>query len=177
MPFVHGQLLVPTNFSRSSRQAYGVALEMALGSGAAVTLLHVTPPEPAPVGLDAMALLTNVLWLPRSQVPCTPTYACGPGAPLEAMEQMKRQVHPEWAAMIDVRLVCRTGDIAAEIVRFADTENVDLIVLGGGTRRSSARLPFRTRLCERVVRMSPLRVVVVHPVPDRTPSRAAAVCT
>jgi nucleotide-binding universal stress UspA family protein len=155
-------LLVPVDFRPASRAAVRVALEMASGASARVTLLHVVPEEPLS-DLDAIGYLHRAsMWL---RVP-------GPGSAFpgdaearsaDALRRLEGELHPDWRGSVPIRLAVRRGDVAAEVARYAAEEGADRVVVG--VNRPGWRLSLRPRLSGRIARQAARPVVIVHPVP------------
>lgn len=166
---LYNHILVPTDFRPGSREAYRTAFALALGSNARVTLLHVRPPREQDEyrGLDALRLLH--LAADRQWANIGYRYDDTPQALAACLRQLQAEVHPEWAGAIDLRTEVRSGDVAAEIARYARENEVDLIVTVG-TRPSLLRV-FRSRMADRVARLTPVKVLrITPPVPNRTPA-------
>jgi len=145
-------ILYPTDFSSYSNSAYFHALGLAEAYRAALTILYVYTPGDVPPGAAAA---DKQHW--RSQL---------------------EQIRPA-NKTIPVRHVFLEGDAAAEIVRFADEQAVDVIVLGTHGRTGVDRLVMGS-VAERVMRESPCSVLVVklaggHRAAERTPSEPVVV--
>jgi nucleotide-binding universal stress UspA family protein len=159
MPHAITHLLVPTDFRPASRAAARLALEMAYGAQARVTFLHVIPEEPLE-GLNAIGYLHRALWTldgPRGYNPLLPN---GTADERKVREQLEREVHPEWRHALTIKTAVRTGDVAAEVTRFAHDEAADMILVG--VNRPGWRLAWRTRRSDRIVRLAGRQVVLVH---------------
>jgi nucleotide-binding universal stress UspA family protein len=171
MPDALSHLLVPTDFGPASRRAARLALEMALGSGARVTLLYVLPEHPLS-GLDAIGYLHRVLW---TSAGLRAYVARLPYGETWARQMLDRQVHPEWRQTLPVRTAVRRGAVAAEVARYARDEGVDLIVLG--VDRAGQRFSLVPRRSGEILRLADRPAVVVHlarrrPAPGLAPEPA-----
>lgn len=60
-----------------------------------------------------------------------------------------------------VRLACRVGAPLIEILEYAKTNNIDLMVMGTHTRLPTPQMA-RTSVTENIVRQAPCPVLVVH---------------
>ena len=143
-------ILLTTDFSDTSRKAFGLAREIAESFGARVILAHVEedhlPPlivEYASVGLEEIE---------QRQIE-------------HATEQLTA-VREELGSRIDVELEVVRGTPHVEVVRLAETRGADLIVMATHGRGffSHAILGSTT---ERVMRRAPCPVLVVR---DRPPA-------
>ena len=162
MPDALTHLLVPTDFRPASRAAARLALEMAYGSQARVTLLHVIPEEPLE-GLDAIGYLHRVLWLPDGPGRYTPVFPNTAACERLVLARLEREMHPEWQQALKIQAAVRRGDVATEVARFAQEEVADLIVVG--VNRPGWRLSLRPRQSARIVRLADRPVVLVPRVP------------
>jgi nucleotide-binding universal stress UspA family protein len=152
-------VLVPTDFGAPSREAFRVALEMAHGSYARVTLLHVMP-ERVPGDLDAIGFLHLVLLNQRGIPPSGPAFP-SLAASQSALDRLRDELHPEWRESVEIVTAVRSGDIATEIARYVREEAVDALVLG--VHRRGWRSAFRSRRSRKILHCAPCRVVFVHP--------------
>ncbi|AMV28887.1 Universal stress protein family protein [Gemmata sp. SH-PL17] len=158
---LYSHVLVPTDFRAECRAAYRVAFAAALGSGATVSLLHVLPAESEDEyqGLDAIRLLHRAAEHVSSGKPLPPANPAAARA--LQLERLRAEIHPEWIGPIELRLEVRTGDVVAEIARYADESAVDLIVMGGP--RPGLFRGFGRSLADRLARATPVKVVRVTP--------------
>jgi nucleotide-binding universal stress UspA family protein len=127
------KVLYTTDFSSYSNQAYFHAIALAENHGASLTVLHVHTPEGDRGGNGAA---DRKYWR-------------------EQLEQI-RPVNPR----IPVTHVLLEGDAAAEIVRYAVDNGMDLIVMGTHGRTGLERLLLGS-VAERVMREAPCSVLVV----------------
>ena len=70
-------ILVPTDFSQTSRAALEYAIELCQDSHDRITLLHVSDtedPTETLIGLDAIGYLSNTLELPPTSTGCAPSF-------------------------------------------------------------------------------------------------------
>jgi nucleotide-binding universal stress UspA family protein len=139
------RILLPVDFSDSSRKAMQYAVSFARQFNAEVLLLHVVetaaPVPPQNMALESLALTATV------------------------REEAARHLS-EWrgeiVSHVSVKAVVRDGPKAYhEIVSAASENNVDLIVLGTHGRTGLAHL-FLGSTAERVVRHAPCPVLVVR---------------
>jgi nucleotide-binding universal stress UspA family protein len=136
--FAH-RILVPTDFSPNSEVALGLATSLARDSGGEIVLAHVeTIPLTAAGGEYLYA------------IPEPPTE--------ELMEKLQHVSLPDSQVPVERRLLA--GDPADAIVRIAESEHVDLIVMGTHGRRGISRLLMGS-VAESVVRAAPCPVLTV----------------
>ena len=139
-------ILVPTDFSAGSAEAFDTALDMARDTGARITLFHVHH-LPASVFPDAI--------LP-----------VGP----ELMRDVERSVESVLGRLVDrgraagVECDYRTafGATHVEICAMAETLGVDLIVIGTHGRGGLSHALLGS-VAEKVVRKAPCPVLTVRP--------------
>jgi universal stress protein A len=139
------RILLPVDFSESSRKAMHYAISFARQFNAEVLLLHVIeaalPPPPQTVAFDSIALNASL----RE----------------EAARHLSRW-RKEIVSQASVKAVVRDGPNAYhEIVSAASENNVDLIILGTHGRTGVAHW-FIGSTAERVVRHAPCPVLVVR---------------
>ncbi len=135
-------ILVPVDFSESSRKAVRYAAGFARQFNAQMLLLHVMEPLPPPA----------------------PDYIIGDNLIDNIQSQQAAGHLAKWLRAIDSRIPARasvqTGDPHWEIVRMAKENDIDLIVIGMRGRRRLARLLLGST-AERVVRHAPCPVMVI----------------
>jgi nucleotide-binding universal stress UspA family protein len=140
-------ILVPTDFSDTSDEAIRDAVDFARSFGARIYLLHV----PGTVGEHFEA-----------------------DFPLQEFETTVRtRLSPFFTvaeiASLHLEYVLRVGTPAAEIVRYAENREIDLIVMGTHGRTGLPHLLMGS-VAEQVVRLAPCKVMLV-----KQPKRVAAV--
>jgi nucleotide-binding universal stress UspA family protein len=132
------RILVTTDFSPASRRAFPLAALMAQSFGATVTALHVA-------GAPRLAALTGV---PAPPVPRVPSQA-----------ELRRFLQPDFEALpVDVR-VSATGSPWREIVKTAEEQKTDLIVMSTEGLDSLHDKIIGSN-AERVLRHAPCSVLV-----------------
>ncbi len=156
------KILVPTDFSETSKVAVTYARELASTYHGSVHVVHVLPDasvQPWAFGVEAevMGLSTperEKRWKER------------------AHEQMKQLFTEAERQELDVRLVTQVGHPVQQILQYAKDQAVDLIVMGTHGRGTPAptsgiafpRNPPMGSVAERVVRQAPCPVLTVrHP--------------
>jgi nucleotide-binding universal stress UspA family protein len=132
------RILVPTDFSPASRRAFPLAALMARNFEAKVTALHVAP---APT----LAALTGVPDAPRPRVP--------------ADDELGRFLQPDFAGVAVEALVCATGAPWHQIVKTAEEQKTDLIVMATQGLDSLHDKIIGSN-AERVLRHAPCTVLV-----------------
>jgi universal stress protein A len=137
------KILVPVDFSEASRKALHYAVSFARQFGAELLVLHIL--EPVPMAADPMGGLSAF-----SAVPTGETAA-------RKLAQWRNEIAPN----APVRISVKTGRARREIVRTADENNVDLIIIGRHGRTGWERLlPGGT--VGRVLRRAPCPALVVR---------------
>lgn len=113
------KILFPTDFSHTGDAALALATALARDSGATILIVHVEEP-PVAYGGGEMYY----------------------GMPEPALEEIKRMLHAITPSDPNVKYEHRliTGDPASAIVRLAEEENVDMIVMGTHGRTGLSRL-------------------------------------
>lgn len=136
------KILCPVDFSQPSERAAAYAVDLAKATGGSVELLH-------------------VFQLPLVAAPETFSFP-------ELVQTMSREADEGVAEMlkrhqgkgVTVTSVTTQGIPAAEIVRMAKEQNVDLVVIGTHGRTGLAHLLLGS-VAERVMRTSPVPVLAV----------------
>lgn len=134
------RVLVPVDYSASSRQAFDVARALAAETGAALTLLYVVEPLPA---MYYAAEITSRFQLDSE------------------LEARARQSLEAWAGVAVDRVVVAEGPIAGEIERVADEEQADFIVMGSRGHSELAHILVGS-VTEKVCRFATRPVLVVR---------------
>ena len=134
-------ILCPVDFSESSKAAVEYAGALARESDARLILLHVVE---NPLAYD--------------------TTFSGPAPTEKELEEAEQQFRTLSPALAEQRCEHRTvqGDPAPSIIRTAEEENADLIVVGTHGRTGLARLLMGS-VAEEVVRKATCDVLVVRP--------------
>jgi nucleotide-binding universal stress UspA family protein len=153
-------ILVPTDFSDASAIAvkYGVAFAHAFH--ATLHVLHVEGHRDFEAIVEAQRVVDEALGVPtpaRVEPDVTVQEA--------AHELMARLLTPEEERGIRVEYVLRDGGLApgpyAEIVRYAEEQTIDLIIIGTRGRGALAHM-LRASVVDKVVRKAPCPVLTVH---------------
>lgn len=146
--FAIKKILCPTDFSEVSLVAVSRVEELARRTGAAVYLINVIPVQPV--------------------LPTDPNF--GFNIPeyerhlhSEAEHGLRELAQPLHAQGIQTRTFIGHGDAADEIVRIAEQERVDLIVISTFGKTGWRRLAFGS-VAEKVVRSAPCPVLTVRGV-------------
>ena len=147
------RILAPTDFSPAGQGALDEAMGLARTLGASVTLLNVYElPQPIPDAgvaygpdvIDALAAAAREQ-LERTRAELLRASAGGPA--------------------IDIDIQAMLGNAHEEIVAAARRGGYDLVVMGTHGRTGLKHLLLGS-VAERVVRMSPVPVLTVHPAAD-----------
>ena len=140
------RVLCAVDFSEPSQEAARFAVDVARQYGAELTLLHVyaVPGYAYPEGVMVAApdVMTDVLAeIDRS------------------LEVWKKEAQARGA--LNVRTATRQGAAASEIVRYAEEQDIDLIVVGTHGRGGLAHVLLGS-VAEKVVRRAPCPVLTVR---------------
>ena len=133
------KILIATDFSRSSEAAVQYAASLGRDGGSQLLVLHVIQPQP-PYGAANMGLL------------------------VDQNEKLLHQMLDEAVnrdSGVDHESHLLVGRPADEILRFADENDVDLIVLGTHGRTGAARL-LTGSVAETVIRMAKCPVLTIR---------------
>ena len=142
------RILVPTDFSKASAKALGLALEIAAPAGAEIVLLHVVQPfvaiSPDPTGAAsaAMTVLAEQEELAEQK--------------LDVLATATRRRHRPTRALV------RTGSTHGVVLETAVRMRADLIVMGTQGRSGLSHLLLGS-VAEKVVRLAPCPVLTVGP--------------
>jgi universal stress protein A len=140
------EILIPTDFSSSSRKAMGYALSLAEQVGAAATLLH-------------------AYQIPALILPDGSTFVAPPQDMMKLNEDIDRHLNElltearQWK--VEVKIDTVIGTAAHEIVRYAVERRFDLIVMGTHGRTGLKHLLLGS-VAEHVVRTSAVPVLTVR---------------
>ncbi|HLU99631.1 MAG TPA: universal stress protein [Acidobacteriota bacterium] len=140
------RILAPTDFSETSRETVARASELAEHFKAEVLVAHVIPPIPA--------------------LPPDPHYNFEIPAYQDALHenaerQLKETIASQVSEEVPARPIVRYGDPAKEIVRMAQEEGVDMIVIATHGHTGWQHLVFGS-VAEKVIRTARCPVLVVH---------------
>ena len=140
------RIVVPTDFSGGSEDAWALARRIAEAVGSEIVLVHVFV-EPPSYGEPSLPV--NSAW--------------------QAIESARKWVEEElekWAGAarakgISVRTFVRTGSPYQEIVDLATDERADLVAMGTHGRSGVSRLLLGS-VADRVIRLAPCPVLTVR---------------
>lgn len=141
-----GQILIPTDFSDSSRQAAEYGCELAKRFGAQIHLLHVIEPLVAAMPSAGAPLPESLLT----------------DAERTAEKQLQEWHATEFEQASQVTRAAIRGTPFVEIVRYSKDHEIDLIVIGTHGR-SGLMHALIGSVAERVVRKAPCPVLSVRP--------------
>jgi nucleotide-binding universal stress UspA family protein len=142
------KILYPTDFSESSLEAMKYAVSFARDYKARLVLMHVVNEQIFSEGLN----------LPRLAAP----EALGQELAAEAERQMRTLIPVDVRAGVDIEHVILRGMPFFEIIRYAKSNEVDLIVIGTHGRSGMEHIIFGST-AEKVVRKAPCPVLSVRP--------------
>jgi nucleotide-binding universal stress UspA family protein len=153
-----GTILYPTDFSKSSSMVLQKAVELALRFDAELCLLYVIPELARPVAAAASAGANEEYELEVADIEET--------LQLSAQQKLHELMEKQVPRTVRARTMVAHGDAACEIARIAESESVDLIVIGtqGMTGQRNVELGSTA---ERVVRLSPRPVLSIRIPRDR----------
>ena len=135
------RILVPTDFSESSRIAVGHAVEVAEAVGAELLLLHVV--DQAHVDSAQLAGIREVFTMTMDPTGHAFRYAIAQGADFQTMyEEAEWKLSALLPALESDRLrsLVVIGNVADEIVRVATEERTHLIIMGIQGKRGWRRM-------------------------------------
>lgn len=141
------RILFPTDFSEPAKEAQQYAITLAEQVGAELHILHVVPQaidysgiaSPYAAPQDDTDLQLNL-----------------------ANERLSKLVDPVSAGKLSIRRTAVVGMAVEEILRYADAQQIDLIVVGTHGHTGLSRLLIGS-VAEKVVRLSYCPVLTVHP--------------
>ena len=138
------RILFPTDFSHDNDAALEFASALAVESKALLYIVHVDELS------DLNAALGEAAYIYAQSPDCTTR---------RAIRERLAQVVPTVAG-IDYEHHCLTGSPVAELLRFAERENIDLIVMASHGRTGLSRLLMGS-VAEAVVRRAACPVLIV----------------
>ncbi len=146
------KILLPTDFSGCANYALPYAAAIARATNAQIICVHVVEPVVPAVGYTGLA---------------DPMPIADISEQLEdsAERQLPKLAECEECTGLNVEEVIVHGDAAAEIVRVASEQEVDLIVISSHGRTGFGRIIFGST-AESVVRHASCPVLVVKPPPE-----------
>jgi nucleotide-binding universal stress UspA family protein len=155
------RILVPTDFSEPAQEALKTAIEFAGHFSAQLLLVHVVPPVPVPY-----------------QPLVSPAPAFDITAYLEELTKVSKETLQKHADQrvpqgIERTLSVSAGDPAYEILRLSQELEAELIVIATHGRGGWQRFLFGS-VAEKVVRLAPCPVLVVHAPQGEGKKTAAA---
>jgi len=153
------RILCPTDFSEGSLQALSVATDIATKLGAKLSVIHVLPI------LSALPTDPNFVFAVHQSQDLL----------YEDLEKRLYEMTRESKEKgIQGRVFVEHGDAAGEIVRVAEEQRIDLIVIATFGKTGWRRLAFGS-VTEKVVRLAPCPVLVIRGIEERIrPEEAVA---
>lgn len=143
------RILVPTDFSEFSRPALDYACAIAARFESELHLLHVTP-DPAMMVPEAAAFSVESM------------QAQAEAQTKEARKQLAEIPGGGWDNGRPITREVRTGAAFLEILDYARTQNIDLIVIGTHGRSGLMHVLMGS-VAEKIVRKAPCPVLTVRP--------------
>ncbi len=145
--YIIKNILVTTDFSDFSAAAVEYASSFALLYGARIHLVHVIEPG-AVVGVHNVELNTDALVNELEA---------------NAQEDMRKFVYWKLKNNTNLEQVILRGEPQREIVRYAQENEVDLVVIATHGRTGLAHILMGS-VAEKIVRLSPVPVLAVKPI-------------
>ena len=150
MKFAVRRILLPTDFSESSEHAYRCAIALATENDAELCVLHVVEKF-----MDHSLLYSDIF---PFQVPAQDTYRV-------IEEKIKERISASLAEHagegLRARALVTTGSPHVEIIRAAEREEIDLVVIATHGR-SGLTHAILGRTAEKVVRRAPCPILVIR---------------
>ena len=147
------KILCPTDFSQPSYEALKIAVEVTQHFGAELWVMHVVPPVPPP------APVTDTTFVPSFDLPLYQQELA------TSSEQALKAVLAERVPQgLTAHPVLTPGDPAREIIRTAEDNQVDLIIIATHGHTGWGRLIFGS-VAEKVVRLAPCPVLTIKARP------------
>lgn len=147
MTMLPKEILVPTDFSESSKVALAWAADLCDGGNASLHLLHVletvTVADPVDVPFDSRTQVTEAI-------------------EATAWDDLRSLVAAEDRERLNVTLAVEWGLPVVEILRYASTHSVGLIAMGTHGHRHLKEM-WLGSVAASVVRDAPCTVLVVRP--------------
>ncbi len=145
--YIVRNILVSTDFSDFSAAAVDYAASFALLYGAKIHLVHV---------IEA----GSVVGVPTMEV--APT-SLAPEVETNAQEEMRKFVYWKMKNNTNLEQVILRGEPHREIVKYAQENDIDLIVIATHGRTGLAHMLMGS-VAEKIVRLSPVPVLAVKPL-------------
>lgn len=159
------KVLFCTDFSNISDCAFDYAFGIAKRDGGILYVFHVIPPPPQPYAMDA--------YLDRKQLDKIDA---------DHQEYLEKMFNDKYLNFIsdkgNVKFVTASGREDDKIIEFAQTEKMDVLVIGTHGRTGMEHV-FLGSVAERIIRRSPIPVFVIpcrdKPSPDSREDRSAMI--
>jgi len=149
------RILVPTDFSKSSRAACDVALELAQSLGVPIVLMHT-------FGLPASLY---------PELPIIPTADYVQSLEKAARVTLEREAQRLRGEGVEIAAVLNVGNAWESVLAVAKELGIGLIVMGTHGRRGLSRAVLGS-VSEKVVRLSPVPVLTIHSPPEEESATA-----
>ena len=158
------RILVPTDFSETSAVAVKYGAAFAHAFHATLYILHVEEHREFEAIVEAQRVVDEALGEAMPAVAAAQPNEPADTAQHAAHELLAKTLTPEEEHGIHVEYVLRDSGTAGpyvEIVRYAEAENIDLIIVGTHGRGLMAQM-LRGSVADKVVRKAPCPVLTVH---------------
>jgi len=140
------RIVVPTDFSACSEEAWALARRIAGAVGSEIVLVHVFV-EPPSYG--------------EASFPVDSAWQVIESARKWVEEELEKWAGAARSKGISVRTLVRTGSAYQEIVNLATDERADLVAMGTHGRSGMSRLLLGS-VADRVIRLAPCPVLTVR---------------
>ena len=140
-------ILLATDFGESAIEAQRYALALTIPLGAKLHVLHIVKdphPLPSATGVKAAPVVDPL-----------------PKIISAAEKKLKERIAADRERYPEIRSVVKVGDPVSQILDYANTHNVDLIILGTHGRSGLSHLIIGS-VAEKVVRIAKCPVLTVH---------------
>lgn len=138
-------ILLPIDFSESSKKLIPYVLTMAQAFGSQIHLLYV---------------VRDFKYLASFHVPHPSLDTLENEVVVNAEKMIQRTCEEHFPSACITRVA--RGDAAAEIIRYAESEKIDMIIMGTHGRKGLDRTLFGS-VAENVVKNAPVPVMVINP--------------
>ena len=142
------KILCPTDFSEPSYEALKVANELALHFSSEILVVHVVAPVPLVPAAPTVPVAFNVVEYQQEMERSS----------RKLLEDLVKKRIPE---RMSARTMVVTGEPASQIVKIADEEKVDLIVIATHGQTGWRRFVFGS-VTEKVVRLASKPVLTIR---------------
>jgi len=166
-------ILILTSLDAGERSALTLGLEMAQAHQARLTLLRVLEPEKEsnPIHwLDAIENLHSPRPISAEAAPSPKEDAEAEVARMQSLAYLEQTVPARLRDEVNIHAECRVGDVAHEVIRFANQMAVDLLILP--LKRLVWWSPMFPSPSRQIIRVARARVILVSADSVEYPARS-----